>query len=88
MEKILTQQVSCDSRTVGYVLVTLRECVASKAVGRSETLARFVALNASEKVAKTLVRLHAMGTGVLTDQNVVAICWILSALATRGKTRI
>ena len=78
------QQVSADPRTIGYVLVALRECVASKAVGRSETLARFVALNASERVAKTLLKLHEMGAGVLTDQNIVTICWILSALATRG----
>ena len=71
------------------LILILREAIQAKTSWRSSTLLQIIKVNATEGVGKLLVRIQKMQImqhQPLADHILVCIFWILSALATKGKT--
>jgi hypothetical protein len=81
-----TIQISSDTRTLDSVLSILRECVAAKTPWRAPNLQGLVDLCAAERIAATLTRTG--GGHPSPDRGTVSAFWVLSALATKGKSAI
>ena len=81
-------QTNDPSVAINLILI-LREAIQAKTSWRSSTLLQIIKVNATEGVGKLLVRIQKMQImqhQPLADHILVCIFWILSALATKGKT--
>ena len=89
-------QTTRDPVTLGSAFAILRECVAARSLWRPTNLARLIELEATDVLAKALVRTMAtqqqqqqqeqqqQQSGQTSDQALICAFWILSALATKG----
>ena len=81
-------QTNDPSVAINLILI-LREAIQAKTSWRGSTLLQIIKVNATEGVGKLLVRIQKMQImqhQPLADHILVCIFWILSALATKGKT--